>query len=80
MAEMYTYAVARVRCREMALLTRADLSRLMQCQTEEECLRTLQDKGWGKDTATHLSAEEIGTGLFFEKPIPRKDKIFILVG
>ena len=59
MAEMYTYAVARVRCREMALLTRADLSRLMQCQTEEECLRTLQDKGWGKDTATHLSAEEM---------------------
>ena len=35
MAEMYTYAVARVRCREMALLTRADLSRLMQCQTED---------------------------------------------
>lgn len=59
MKETYTYAVSRVRCREMDLLTRLDFDRLMQCKTEEECLRTLQDKGWGKEAGVSLSAEDL---------------------
>lgn len=59
MKETYTYAVSRVRCRETALLTRLDFDRLMQCKTEEECLRTLQDKGWGKEAGVSLSAEDL---------------------
>ena len=59
MKETYTYAVSRVRCRETDLLTRLDFDRLMQCKTEEECLRTLQDKGWGKEAGVSLSAEDL---------------------
>lgn len=59
MKETYTYAVSRVRCRETDLLTRLDFDRLMQCKTEEECLRVLQDKGWGKDAGVPLSAEDL---------------------
>lgn len=47
MAQEYTYAVARIKARELTLLTQQDIDRLMACQTPVECLRALQDKGWG---------------------------------
>ncbi|MDO4573450.1 MAG: V-type ATPase subunit, partial [Clostridia bacterium] len=47
MAQEYIYAVARIKARELTLLTRSDIDRLMACKTPEECLRFLADKGWG---------------------------------
>jgi V/A-type H+-transporting ATPase subunit C len=44
----YTYAVARIRSKELTLLDKSDLEQLMNCKNEKECLRLLQDKGWGK--------------------------------
>ena len=41
MKEEYIYAVARVRARELGLLSRQDVDQLMACRSVEECLRTL---------------------------------------
>ena len=62
MSQDYIYAVARVRAREVTLLTKHDMERLMVSPTEEECLRILRDKGWGRGdnslTAGELLAAE----------------------
>ncbi len=44
----YTYAVARIRSKELQLISRSDLDQLMNCRNEKECLRFLTDKGWGR--------------------------------
>jgi V/A-type H+-transporting ATPase subunit C len=49
MAEnQYTYAVARIRSKEISLLDKSDIDQLMNCRSEKECLRLLADKGWGR--------------------------------
>ena len=56
----YTYAVARIRALETALFTASTLDQLMACQTEEQCIQFLQEKGWG-DADTPVNAEAILT-------------------
>lgn len=58
MAEnQYTYAVARIRSKELSLLNNQVLEQLLASKSYEECLRLLQEKGWGnQETKT---AEEI---------------------
>lgn len=61
MAEkQYTYAVARIRSKELSLLNGMFLEQLLAARTYEECLQLLADKGWG-DGSTQ-SAEQILTG------------------
>lgn len=63
----YIYAVARVRSREVSLLGKGDLDRLMSCVDEEECLQVLRDKGWAQDAESAeelLAAEEEKTWAF----------------
>lgn len=43
----YTYAVARIRCKELTLMTAPMLEQLVSCKSYEEALRFLKDKGWG---------------------------------
>lgn len=50
MKEQYTYAAARIRARELSLLSGQDISRLMACESYEECMNALRDKGWGDET------------------------------
>ena len=57
MANDTIYAVARVRSKELSLLTRQDIDQLLSCKTYDECLRVLHDKGWG--TADDDSAEAL---------------------
>lgn len=60
LAEQYTYAVARIRAKELTLLNRQDLEQLLACKSEQECLRLLSDKGWGsggEDGESMLSGE-----------------------
>lgn len=54
---LYLYAVARIRSRELSLLTKADIEQLMNCKSEKEALQFLKDKGWGKEGAE--TAEEL---------------------
>lgn len=64
MTEEYTYAVARVRAKELTLLSEQDMKNLLACRTYDDCLRLLADKGW-KDTdkgaEAMLSAETAET-------------------
>lgn len=58
---LYTYAVARIRSKELKLFDKTDLEQLMACTRYEDCLRILSDQGWGKsgeETAEQLLAAE----------------------
>lgn len=56
MKEMYTYQVARVRCKELDLLNKQDIDSLMASKTYDETIRVLADKGWG--TGSEKTSEE----------------------
>lgn len=49
MAEkQYTYAVARIRSKEISMLNKQFLEQLLASKSYDECLRLLKEKGWGK--------------------------------
>ncbi len=58
--ELYTYAVARIRSKELTLFSRQTIDQLMSCKTYEDCLRLLADKGWGSqgESAEQILKEE----------------------
>lgn len=61
MAERYTYAVARIRAKELSLLDKQAFDRLMACGTYGECLGVLHDLGWGdgdEDSGEEILAAE----------------------
>lgn len=47
--KQYIYAVTRIRKKELSLLNKSDIEQLLNCKSENECLRFLVDKGWGKN-------------------------------
>lgn len=49
MKQDYTYAVARIRSRELKLLSKKDIEALMSLKTYDECIDYLIDKGYGDD-------------------------------
>lgn len=54
----YTYAVARIRALETSLFTSQIIEQLIACDTEEQCIQVLQEKGWG-DNDTAMNADAI---------------------
>ncbi len=59
--ELFTSAVAQIRAKENTLLSDQDLENLMQCNSADECIQTLLDKGWGptaNNTPSELIKEE----------------------
>ncbi len=71
MSDDYIYAVARVRSKELSLLGRQDIDQLMACRGFDECLRVLNDKGWGGGSAASaeglLAQEEEKTWAFIRE-------------
>lgn len=57
--ELYTYAVARIRSKELSLLDSQFMEQLMATKSYEECLHLLTDKGWGEDG--HMDMEQLLT-------------------
>ena len=49
MKKDYTYAVARIRSRELSLLSRKDIDNLIGAKSYDDCLQYLYDKGFGDD-------------------------------
>ena len=58
MSEQYTYAVARIRALEVSLFSDSTIDQLIACQSYEQALQFLEEKGWG-DTESSGNAEEI---------------------
>lgn len=59
MAEnQYIYAVARIRSKELSLLTASFIEQLLGAKSYDECIQLLEEKGWGGDEA------EDAQGLF----------------
>lgn len=54
----YTYAVARIRAKEVSLFNKGVIEQLMALKTEEQCLKFLREKGWG-DSDGPLEAESM---------------------
>lgn len=48
--KLYTYAVARIRSKELDLLGKSVIEQLLACSKYEDCLQILADKGWGKNS------------------------------
>lgn len=48
--KQYIYAVARIRSKELTLLSKSDIDQLLNCKNEKDCLRFLTDKGWGNSS------------------------------
>lgn len=55
----YAYAVARIRCNELKLLTRADLELLLSSSDVEECIKRLTDKGYGGKGMSYSGEREL---------------------
>ncbi len=58
MEEQYTYAVARIRAKELTLLNKQDLEQLLSAKDYDDALRTLSDKGFG-DGEHFANTEEL---------------------
>lgn len=58
MSEKYTYAVARIRALEVSLFSNAVIDQLIACQSYEQCLQFLAERGWG-DTDTSSDGEKM---------------------
>ena len=52
----YTYAVARIRSRELALLNNKDIDNLLNARGYDECIQYLLDKGFGDDGSAKTDA------------------------
>ncbi|MCR5835046.1 MAG: V-type ATPase subunit [Lachnospiraceae bacterium] len=59
----YTYAVARVRAKEVFLLSDADIEQLITLKTEENCLAFLREKGWGSGDYKESADEMLSVQL-----------------
>ena len=69
--KQYVYAVARIRSKELSLLSGAFLEQLTAAKSYDECIQLLTEKGWGddstKDAEAILAAERRKTwGLISE--------------
>lgn len=50
--KQYVYAVARIRSKELSLLSGAFLEQLTAAKDYDECIQLLMEKGWGEDGVT----------------------------
>ena len=55
----YTYAVARIRSRELALLNNKDIDNLLNARGYDECIQYLLDKGFGDDGSAKTDASSM---------------------
>ncbi len=79
MAEQYIYAVARVRSRELSLLNESVIAQLCAAPGEEDCLRILNEKGWGNPelpSEEMFSEEQKKTWAFIRELLPNQMKVF----
>ncbi|SHI63224.1 V-type ATPase subunit [Parasporobacterium paucivorans] len=59
--KLFTYAVARIRSKELTLFDKQDLDQLLASKSYNDALRFLNEKGWGtsgNETAEQLLAEQ----------------------
>ena len=79
MAEQYIYAVARIRSRELSLLSEAVISQLSAAATEEDCRRILNEKNWGNPdlpSEEMFQEENNKTWALIRELVPNNMQIF----
>ena len=86
MRERFTYAVARIRAKELSLLSEQDVNRLLACETYAECLNVLRDKGWGSELSTDeddyqalLAAEDAKLWQLVAELVPERKLFNVLL-
>ena len=58
MSEQYTYAVARIRALEVSLFSDSTIDQLIACQSYDQALQFLEEKGWGKQRGCGKNPDE----------------------
>ncbi len=80
MTDNFIYAVARVRSHELSLLNESVMAQLISAPGEEDCLRILNEKGWGAQGTSGedmFAAETKKTWDFIRELVPEDQmKIF----
>lgn len=79
----YTYGVARVRALESSLFNDDTIMSLLQCQTYDECMNFLRDRGWGNGSLEQplsemLSQEKEKTQMVLNELVEDSDAVDIL--
>lgn len=79
----YTYGVARIRALESNLFQDDTIASLLQCQTYNECMDFLRDKGWGNGSPEQtlpemLSEEKAKTQRVLNELVEDGDAVAIL--
>ena len=73
----YAYAVARIHANESRLLTRHDADALLACETAEDCLRTLSDRGYNTELPTEeLLSEELAKAWNLVREVAPDPSVF----
>ena len=57
--KMYTYAVARIRSKEVSLFSQATIEQLVAAKSHGQCVQLLLEKGWGNADSSIDDAEAI---------------------
>lgn len=57
--KQFTYAVARIRAKELQLFSAQTIEQLLAAKSYDECMRMLMDKGWGNASDSSPSAEQL---------------------
>ena len=55
----YAYAVARIRCNELKLLTKSDMEQLLNQPDAQSCIKRLTDKGYGRNGVVYSNEREL---------------------
>lgn len=85
MREQFIYAVARIRAKEVSLLSEQDINRLMACENFEDCINILRDKGWGSETVglydyqALLKEEEVKLWQLVSELVPDKSLFNVIL-
>lgn len=79
----YTYGVARIRALESNLFSNDTIAALLQCQTYDDCMNFLRDKGWGNGSLEQplsemLSQEKAKTQMVLNDLVEDSDAVDIL--
>lgn len=85
MSDKFVYAVARIRANELSLLSEFDINRLLACDSYDDCLNVLRDKGWGDDVSENenyhalLASEEAKLWKLIFELVPDKSLFNVIL-
>lgn len=57
--KQYIYSVARIRSKELSLLNKQDMEKLLSCKSYVDCVLSLMEKGWNSFSSEDITIDEL---------------------